>query len=464
MRMVLLSLVIVLGPSLPGAAHDRISTREVVIDPPVRVTLRPDGGERLDGNLIRYDTETLTVMPREGDALEIAWSSIRAARALWIFERVLSNDDARGWFEAAVLLHAAEDHRNEGEKALTRALRADPSLEPFADAVRAGEDVAWPDPAAEAGEPDEPGETGDSPEPSGEGPAGETRNVNAGPQNVGALQAEFWGDLSPELMASSVEELKREAEQVQEKMGVKLRLYEDENFLVYTDLASKEAKNWTGLLDDMYDRLIETFDLPEGKNIFRGKCLIYIFRGEADYYHYCQVGLKFNAVGTAGVCQSRGNGYAVVAFYRQPNTLDFAHVLVHEAVHAFVHRYRSHPHIVSWVNEGLAEHIAHKLVQNRGFGHSNFASDQHDARRWLRYFGSMRGMFHAQPIDGWQYPVAGQLCGFMIAQSPKRYKAFIDAMKDGKTWHAALVEDYGITHENLAEAFGRSIDVRDLRP
>ncbi|MEM7577256.1 MAG: hypothetical protein AAF328_07245 [Planctomycetota bacterium] len=457
-------LLVALGASHPVSAHEDISTREMVIDPPVRVTLRPDGGERVDGDLLRYDTATLTVQPRDGDALKVPWASIRAARALWIFERTLDHDDARGWFEAAVLLFAYPDQRNEGERALTRALRADPSLEPLAEAVRAGEVVAWPDPHAEPVDADAHEDAETDQEQSPATADAEGRHANVVPQNVGELQAQFWGDLSPELMSSSVEELKQEAQQAQQEMGLQLRLYEDDNFLVYTDLPAKEAKNWTGLLDDMYERLIETFDLPKGKNIFRGKCLIYILRDQSDYYRLCAVALKFNAMGSAGVCQSRGDGYAVVAFYRQPNTLDFAHVLVHEAVHAFVHRYRSHPFIPSWVNEGLAEHIAHKLVQNRGFGQSNFASNEHDARRWLRHYGSMRGMFNARPIAGWQYPVAGQLCGFMIAQSPKRYKAFIDALKDGKPWSVALVEDYGITPERLAEAFGESIDVRDLRP
>lgn len=463
------ALLVGLGGGGPPA-HAQVD-RRVEVEPPVRVTLRPDGGERLDGDLVHYSNTTLTVRTRDDATHNIAWEAIRSARVLWIFERVLPAEDARGWFDAAVMLFARDDGQAEAERAWRKAIAADASLAPLADGVRAGEVVAWPEaeqPEAQAGDdvPDPPG-PGEPPvgagSAQGEAPA-PAAAANAGPQNVGELQAQFWGDLSPELMAASVETLKQEAQKVQDQMGIRLALYEDEHFLVYSDLPADEAKRWVGLLDDMYVRLIETFDLPAGRNVFRGKCLIYILQREADYLHLCAVGLGFNASGTAGVCQSRGDGFAVVAFYRQANTLDFAHVLVHESVHAFVHRYRSFPHIPSWVNEGLAEHIAHKLVQNRGFGRSNFASTQHDARRWLRYYGSMQGMFDARPISAWQYPVAGQLGSFMIAQSPKRYKAFIDALKDGKPWRDALREDYGITPEALAEAFGESIDVRNLKP
>src|SRR5204862_5952897 len=68
---------------------------------------------------------------------------------------------------------------------------------------------------------------------------------------------------------------------------------------------------------------------------------------------------------SAGMCHSYITGYVHTAFYRQPDEKVFAHVLVHESVHGFVHRYRSHVYLPSWANEGLAEVIAAELVPHK---------------------------------------------------------------------------------------------------
>src|SRR5678816_1538790 len=72
------------------------------------------------------------------------------------------------------------------------------------------------------------------------------------------------------------------------------------------------------------------------------------------------------AAGTAGMCHQYGNGDVHIAFYRQPNDLDFANVLVHESIHGFLHRYRSPVDVPSWANEGLAEAIAADMVNRKG--------------------------------------------------------------------------------------------------
>ena len=74
------------------------------------------------------------------------------------------------------------------------------------------------------------------------------------------------------------------------------------------------------------------------------------------------------------MCHTFGSGDVHIAFYRQPNDFDSAHVLVHESVHGFVHRYRSPLDIPSWANEGLAEAIATDMVPQPGMAQSGSAN------------------------------------------------------------------------------------------
>ena len=119
--------------------------------------------------------------------------------------------------------------------------------------------------------------------------------------------------------------------------------------------------------------------------------------------------------GSIGLCHGFGDGHVHIAFFRPEDNWQFAHVLVHESVHGFLHRYRSPVHIPSWVNEGLAEYIACQLVPQAGIRKGRL---QH-ARASLQHKKSFNGMFQAPAIEAWQYGVALDLTEFMIANSAK---------------------------------------------
>jgi len=430
--------------------------------PPIKITVMPEGGERLRGWLVRYSDTGLTMKTAEGETARVAWKDLPTDRVMWVQEKLLDRDDARGWFVLAGLLYPREDGRVDAELALRRALRADPGLEAKAQRLRLGESVDVDEPDAEpedaAAEP-QPHQHGGESHASGEG----------GPVAVGDIQSQFWGELSEELMASSVEEIKANMLEAQKKLNQRLPVYEDASdyFLFYSDLPPREARRWAGLLDKMYDRLCTIFEIKKGTNIFRGRGLIVVFEHELDYHRYqALVHGMTGSQGTAGLCRSFGNGHVEVTFFKQNNELDFARVLVHEAVHAFVHRYRSYPFVDSWINEGLAEYVASALVDHSGFGESGYAQWLDQGERALREGKTFGGhsFFYASHIDGWQYPLAHMLTAFMIQQDGSRYRAFINAIKDGKNWDDALAEDYGVELEKLVEAFGLSIRIRDLKP
>src|SRR5690606_11851392 len=114
--------------------------------------------------------------------------------------------------------------------------------------------------------------------------------------------------------------------------------------------------------DNMYNRLTDLFAIKRGDNIWLGKCLILIFRNSDDYHRFQAVMHQTNSGTSAGMCHGFGSGEVHIAFFRQPAEMQFAHVLVHESVHGFLHRYRSPVHVPTWINEGLAEYIAFRLL------------------------------------------------------------------------------------------------------
>lgn len=270
-----------------------------------------------------------------------------------------------------------------------------------------------------------------------------------------------WPRLDDEEQAKAVVGLKDYAEATAAQLDFPLRMFETRFFLFYSDLPEKEAQKWAGLLDKMYERLAELFGVQKGENIWRGKALVFVFSKADAYRKYERDMLHTDPGETAGMCHSSPNGFVRIAFYRQADEGVFAHVLVHESVHGFIHRYRTPVLIPNWTNEGLAETIASELVQQ----HGRYERVKNSARSWLKLRdGHMGDFFTLDHIQGWQYPVAEMMCTFMIQSSKQKYVAFISSLKDGVPADQALTTGYGTSSDRLLQAFGQWLGVRDLKP
>lgn len=283
--------------------------------------------------------------------------------------------------------------------------------------------------------------------------------IASGPEVVGKVEEGAWGELTPEQRTVAVEELKKFGEETRAKVNLNLVLNETKYFLFYSDLKPAEAAKWAGMLDRMYARLATLFGIKGGENIFRGKAAVFVFAKEEDYQNFQKTMHQTDATGTAGLCHCFGNGDVHIGFFRQPNEMDFAAVLVHESVHGFLHRYKKPPTVPTWVNEGLAETIASELVPQRGKRQEywQYAITQ------LRERGTLgEDFFTGNRLEGWQYPVAQLLTEFMIKQDRKRYVAFIDGIKDGMKWEDALTQKYGVQQDRLIGAFAESLNIRGI--
>jgi hypothetical protein len=142
------------------------------------------------------------------------------------------------------------------------------------------------------------------------------------------------------------------------------------------------------------------------------------------------------AGGSAGMCHTFGDGMVHIAFYRQPQELEFAHVLVHESVHGFVHRYRSPARVPSWVNEGLAEWIATQLLLDKRPNRPKEV--RYLAQQLLIQYQGLGAFFDAPHIEAWHYPVSEMMTTMLVERGKGGYVKFVNAIKDGEPWEDAL--------------------------
>jgi hypothetical protein len=272
--------------------------------------------------------------------------------------------------------------------------------------------------------------------------------------------AQPWPELSDAQQQQAITQLKSFAQDARDQLNINLSAFETKYFIFCSDLSPGEAQRWASLLDRMYDRLSEMFAVPSGKNIWRGKALIFVFSKNADYLRYEKQIMHTDPGGTAGMCHSSSNGNVRIAFHRQEDQLEFAHILVHESVHGFIHRYRTPVPIPSWANEGLAETIATDLVPQNGRKDAVKGMAVHNLNTHNKRLGDF---FSADHIEDWQYPVAQMLTTMMIEAGKKNYVDFINGVKDGMSVDDALAEKFKAPKPRLVQVFGNYLGVQGLK-
>lgn len=437
---------------------------KVTLDKPVPVAQKKADKSKVAGRVVAYDDEGFDMKIKGGEVETVRWDELDAKAVFVVRKSLIGPKDALAHVELGRALLALDGGKPWADKAFAVALKIDPGFKEQVEEVKKEGGGALPKSAGgkkasgkKTGDGELMREEGAPADPDGvDRPEGVDGPRDTGPKMVGGVEEQFWGEQTDEQQAEAVKTLKAFADETQKTMGKKLSLYETTYFLFYSDLPRQEAKNWSGLLDKMYAKLAQMFAIEKGVNVWRGKALVFIFSADADYRRF-QIAMHQTDPGeSAGMCHSYGDGMVHIAFYRQPEELEFAHVLVHESVHGFLHRYKTPVDIPSWANEGLAEWIANALVPRPGRQRQRHSY----ATRALHQFGGLGSFFEASHLQGWQYPVAEMMTTFMIEKNKKNYIAFINGMKDGLSWDEALETKYKAPRDRLVAAFGQAIKVK----
>lgn len=242
----------------------------------------------------------------------------------------------------------------------------------------------------------------------------------------------------------------------------KFILEETKYFLFLTDMPPKQIEGYLKNLDAMYDQLCLAFGVPEGTNIWLGKCPVVALTRQADFARFEAEQMNYPGTGTAqGLCHSFSDGRVVISCYRGDDPTFFGVVLVHETAHGFLHRFRSTVVIPGWINEGIADWVAGLVVT----GSDHLVDRKQSAVVRLRESGQIgRAFFGGTAIEPWQYGVASGITDLMVSKDGAAYRAFLVAIKEGYPPAEALELTYGIKLSDLVASYGRSIGIPNLAP
>lgn len=255
---------------------------------------------------------------------------------------------------------------------------------------------------------------------------------------------------------------------VREVLGKDVQPLESPHFLIWTDWEPRYRERLIEWSEAMYAALCRQFDLSPADSVFLAKCPMFCFRSKAKFQKFARHFDGYDGVSAAGYTRSiERNGHVHVVLLRQgKEEIDFerfAGTLVHEGTHAFVHRLFSHRLIPHWINEGLAE-----LTAERVLGDSCDTAETASllARQFACYGWELGGLLETTgPIGVHQYPLAHGVVAYLEGLGRERFIAFLRTLKAGKSTAEGLAEVYdGLTPSRLEVDWRNAASENDTKP
>jgi hypothetical protein len=278
-------------------------------------------------------------------------------------------------------------------------------------------------------------------------------------ERMRARGVEPWPELTSEEHEAEVVRLEGFVADVQ-KLYPDLRVSRTHEFVVATDIPPSLMAPYVAALDTMHDTLCDLYGIPRGEPVWKGKCLVIAFLAEADYVAFEARFMRVQAGGSHGLCHQGSDGRVIMACHRGNDDAAFAHMLVHETSHGFNHRWLSPTRLPNWLNEGIAEWVAARVVAK---------SDQVQrkevvAAEYLRARGDLGPEFFERPnIAAEQYGIASSMVRMLAGRDTKKFASFVTAIKEGTPVDDALRQIYKQDVDGLVQAYGRTVGVPALR-
>ncbi len=245
------------------------------------------------------------------------------------------------------------------------------------------------------------------------------------------------------------------------------QLYETKHFLFVSNIPSQQVGPYIASLDKMYDWMCQLYSVPrEHKVWLGGKAPIFAFLSHEEFTAFedrmfPETHESFHTLANIyGLSHLSMTGEVVISCFRGNDPNDFAQMLVHETSHGFIHRYKSKARLPNWVDEGMADLIGAEMVP----ASTAVKNREYQAVQRLAQQPSLGGLFKAERIEAWQYGVASNLNRFMIQTNRDNYVRFIEDLKAGDKWEAALRDAYDSSPEELLAGYARWIHLPSLQP
>jgi hypothetical protein len=405
---------------------------------PRHVRFQLADGVQVSGELTAWDAEGI-----DGSFGQRLWTELMPGDAWRLYAEVMDQDSALQWVDLGRALLPVDGGEEWAERAFRRALRLDASV---ADEIRAARDAAL--------RARQRRERLDR--------AIEEERLQTDTPEAGTFPTDPWPRLSDAEQQAAIETLEAEARQILRSAGVQVDPVRSQRFLVYGEARPLELARLATRLEGITAHLAGVLGVDERRNVFWGKAVVLCF-ADPDQFRMVEAESFDQLVPrqAVGICHPVGPE-VFLCFRTDGRGTVPAWELAREAVHGYMHRFRTPRRLPPWANEGLADYVAGRVA-------SPPARDEQRSRglRYIREGGDVGAVLDHRYGDAQRAPnemtaaLGALLVELMVAQRPSSFGPWVDAVKYGKDWETALAEDYGVPRPALVETFVRYYRVND---
>ncbi len=254
---------------------------------------------------------------------------------------------------------------------------------------------------------------------------------------------------SPQMHQAALEAEKRFAEQITQQFNIRMPLVETDHFAVWTTLADPQQHQMLARqCEAMYAALQRIFQVPADEPVFLGKCGVFVLANQHQFQAFCRSVQQIpsdRAEHALGFHCGLPDGRSRIIAFWPGNLQDIAEVLVHEGSHAFLQRYGGNGRVITWFNEGLAEHVTAMVFpktspQGRDAMQHAVNLLRNDPQVLQKLLALEDG-----PMPGEYYPLAQSVVAFLIQANGEAFVRIIPILKNTEPFAQALQKAYQAT-------------------
>jgi len=225
----------------------------------------------------------------------------------------------------------------------------------------------------------------------------------------------------------------------------KLRRIETPYFYLYSAFETKDDdKRYRDAAERMFSELCKQFG-TNPRTVWVGKCPILAFNDARQYVAFCKaIGFE-QGEKSAGLTLIRSDGMVCIVLNNLRDQTHFYHTMVHEGTHGFMARFLTKRNLPAWVNEGIAEHMSARVVEDSPAK----ALWKEATRQVLDGERKPESIFDGVALDPFDYGMAHALVRHMIDKDGKSFSRFVRLLKQGESEANALKTAYRMDHASL---------------
>ena len=411
----------------------------------VMVHLRLSDGATIRGRVRGWSARSIEI-----DHGRFAWREMPAREVWRVGRQILDRSRAEDWLRLGQILSLVAIDQPEAqrfaERAFHRAGQLDPNVAAKIDAIRADVEV-------------------ESLRRREQRAAEEAARLETTPPEARRWPAAPWPELTAIEQRDARSVMRNDADRILGEIGRSIEAIETSQVLLYTDLERYEAIQIAKQLDQVAHRFAVTMRRDPLRSLFWGKAVVMIF-SEREVYERVQAKAFGYLARPADLAIMLPVGPKVFLLgHREGDRRRSELELLRHFVFGLMHRHESPRRLPAWANEGLAEWLTHEVVgegswlmkERRRMAYDLIRGDQPLPPVFTIGYGDER-WDAAQPIVA---PLGALLVEYLVTQQPNGFPLWVQAVKRGESWDAALKPYFGLTPTQLGQRYLRHYRVRD---